>query len=186
MRPRYSVSAITLSRTAHGEASASIALLTGEFGLVRARAQGVRKPGAKLAPALQTLAECEAILVRGKDGWRLSGALLSRNRVRELLPSARARAGRVAQLLLRLVPGETRDSELFDSYAAFLGALPELNDIEGDAAETLVVLRILGTLGLDAGELPGELSDRGALAAVHEGRRTYIQRINRGIAASGL
>jgi recombinational DNA repair protein (RecF pathway) len=186
VRPRYSISAITLARTPHGEANAHIALLTSEFGLVRARAQGVRKPGAKLAPALQTLAECEAILVRGKEGWRLSGAVLSRNRFTELSSSARLRAGRVAQLLLRLVPGETRDHDLYALYAAFLDMLPSLNDLDADAAETLAVLRTLRILGLDAGEMPGEDFSALAIENVKRDRRAYILRVNRGLGASGL
>ena len=50
-----------LARTPLAEASASLLLLTEEFGLARARAQGVRKPGAKMAGALATLAESDVI-----------------------------------------------------------------------------------------------------------------------------
>jgi len=188
VRPRYSVSAITLARTPHGEASASIALLTNEFGLIRARAQGIRKSGAKLASALQTLAESEAILVRGKDGWRLSGAMLSSNRFSELSPLARLRAGRVGQLLLRLIQGELRDPDLFETYRAFLSILPSLTEEEADAAETLMALQMLRMLGLDAGELPegAAVFGEGARRKVQEERRSYILRINKGISASGL
>ena len=186
MRPRYSVPAITLARIPHGEASAQILLLTSEFGLVRARAQGIRASGAKLASALQTFAECEAMLVRGKEGWRLAGALLVRNRLGELSSVARGRAGRVAQLLLRLVHGETRDPELFDTFTAFLTALTEVPEEEGDAAETFAVLRILRILGLDAGEVPGEGFTKEAFAAIEANRSAYIRRVNHGISASGL
>ena len=52
-----------------------VTLLTPELGLVRARAEGVRRSGAKLAHALQTLHASDVILVRGKlrrrvwSGW---------------------------------------------------------------------------------------------------------------------
>ena len=48
---------MVLSRAPKGEANASIVLLTQDIGLVRARAQGVRRSGAKLAAALATFAE---------------------------------------------------------------------------------------------------------------------------------
>ena len=174
-----------LARTPLAEASASLLLLTEEFGLARARAQGVRKPGAKMAGALATLAESDVILVKGKDGWRLSGANLARNRARELSESQRRRAGRIASLLLRLVHGETGDPQLFFIISAFLDALPSLSEDDGDAAETLVALQLLAALGL-AEVIPEALYDPVSLAAVAAKRRDYILRINRGITASGL
>src|SRR5262249_23645884 len=123
MRPRYSIEALVLGRTPHGEASASLALLTPEFGLVRARAQGIRTSGAKLAPALQTLSLVDVILVRGKDTWRLSGASAVQNYANELSGEARASAGRIARLLLRLMQGESSDHQPFFILKAFLESL---------------------------------------------------------------
>ena len=188
MRPRYGVESIVLARAPVAEASAILFLLTPDFGLVRARAQGVRRPGAKLAAATQTLSECDAILLRGKETWRLSGALPVRNRFTELSQEARARAGRIARLLLRLVQGETNDPTLFRSYQSFLNALTNLPNDAGEYAECLAALHLLRALGLDAGTLP-EGSDTytpSALEAIRNDRRTYILRVNRGIAASGL
>lgn len=188
MRPRYATEAIVLGRSPHGEASASLALLTREFGLVRARAQGIRKPGAKLAAAAQTLDESDVILVRGKDGWRLSGALLEKHWSEALPAGARERAGRISRLLLRLVHGESSEPAAFFTYKGFLEALPDLTEPEADAAETLAALRILRALGLDAGDIPGTETDYGpeALAKAMTGRRALIERVNRGIEASGL
>lgn len=188
MRPRYDIHALVLARTPVAEASTLLHLLTSEFGLVRARAQGLRKPGAKLACATQTLAEFEAILVRGKDTWRLSGATLIRSRFRELSADARARAGRIAHLILRLVHGEMRDPALYDAFTAYLRALPTLSEADADAAECVAVLSILRALGLDAGNIPGKQLPYGkkALKEVTDSRRSYILRINHGIAASGL
>lgn len=188
MRPRYGTGAIVLARTPLAEASALLYLLTPEFGLVKVRAQGLRKPSAKLAGATQTLSESDVTMVRGKDGWRLAGALLSRAWARELSPSARMRAGRIVRLILRLVAGETRDPELFHTLKGLLAALSSLPESEAEAAECLAALRVLRALGLDAGELPGgaEAYAEDALAAAHSERRALITRINRGIAASGL
>ncbi len=187
MRPRYATQAIVLMRSPLAEASAYLHLLTRDFGLARVRAQGVRNSGAKLAGALQTFVECDALLVRGKEGWRLSGALLTENRYTALSASARMRAGRVSELVLRLVQGELKDPELFDTFQAFLTVLPTLSPEQEEAAEIVVVLRLLSLLGLAEEESSHtQLFEASALDAVLRDRRSYILRINRGIAASGL
>lgn len=188
MRPKYAVRGIVLARYPAGEANATVALLTAEFGLARVRAQGIRKPSAKLAPALQTLAECDAMLVRGKEGWRLSGAVLSENWFRALRPSARERAGRMAALILRLVRGESSDPALFEAFSGLLRALAELPEEQEDAAEVVAALAIVRALGLDDGELSDDaLAYRPeALAALAPQRRALVMRVNRGLKASGL
>ncbi len=177
-----------MGRSPLAEASATLFLLTHEFGLVKARAQGVRKAGAKLASAVQTFNESDMILVRGKDGWRLSGAVLAKDWFAALSPVARSRAGRIARLLLRLVHGESNDPAAFYLFRGFLAVLPGLTETEADAAETLAALRILRSLGLDAGEMPGTDEDYSVevLTNVASDRSLYIKRVNRGIEASGL
>ena len=189
MRHKYSTAAITLARTPLSEASSLVTLLTAEFGLIRARAQGLRKPGAKMTAGLQTLAESDVTILKGKEGWRLAGSILARDWSRALPPVARTRAGRVGELLVRLVHGEANDPSLFDIYTGFITALPGLSEDEQDAAEILAVLRLLRTLGLDAGVIPGthdtDYTDD-VRKAVLEDRKNIITRINRGIGASGL
>jgi recombinational DNA repair protein (RecF pathway) len=189
MRHKYETRAIVLSRSPVGEASAFVVLLTPELGLVRALAQSVRKPQAKLSSALVTLAESEVVLVRGKDGWRLAGAVLEENWLARLKrPHAREVVARVSGLLLRLVAGEAQEVELFPVMKGFLEALATLPEDEDESIEALAALRILAALGLDAGEIPGEPSDFSllVLADINQGRAGYVARINRGIEASGL
>ena len=189
MRHKYETRGIVLARAPSGEASASVTLITPDLGMVRVRAQSLRRPGAKLAPALVTFAESEVLLVRGREGWRIAGAVLQENWFARMRRSApRARAGRVCHLLLRLVAGEERNPELFSVLAGFFEALAALPEEEWDAAEVLAVLRMLAALGLDAGTLPGEppAFAPALLAQVAAERTQYIMRINRGIAASGL
>lgn len=164
-------------------------LLTPELGLVRALAQSVRKSGAKLAAALATFAESSIVLVHGRDGWRLTGAVLGENWFSNLpTADARRRAARVSGLLLRLVVGEAQDVELFPIMRGFLEALSELPQDLHEAIEMLAALRILAALGLDTGEIPEDtaLFSPPLLAAIAGNRATYISRINRGIEASGL
>lgn len=189
MRHRYDTRGIVLSRSPLGEANALVTVLTPELGLVRARAQSVRAPGAKLAGALTTLTESSVILVRGKEGWRLAGAVPEEQWFARLPDSAsRDRVSRVSGLLLRLVAGEAQDSGLFLIMRGYLEALATLPADTHEACEVLAVLRILEVLGLDTGETGGELPAFAPerLAAITLDRQAYIARINTGIAASGL
>jgi recombinational DNA repair protein (RecF pathway) len=201
MRHKYATPAIVLGRLPLAEASASITLLTAEVGLIRARAQGVRKPGAKMASALQTFTESEVLLLRGKDGWRLAGALQGEDWFKKLGEhTARRRAGRIAALLQRLVQNDSLDTSttFYSIFSKFLFALTEITTGEtsdgekealADAAECLAALRILHALGVDAGEIPdgllGEYPPE-VLEEVIAHRQDFITRINRGIGASGL
>jgi DNA repair protein RecO len=156
MRHKYATTGIVLSRASAAEASVHVLVLTKDLGLIRARAQGVRKPGAKLAGALQTFAESDISVVHGKEGWRLSGAVLIRNWFQELPYAERERAGRIASLVLRLIQGQTHDPALFTIFSEYLNALTEeATEDERDARECLAALRILRALGLDAGDIPG-------------------------------
>ncbi len=188
MRQTYATSAFILGKSPTSEASASIALLTPDFGVIRARAQGVRKPGAKMAPALQTFARSDVTLMRGKDGWRLTGAILVQNWAQELPVPARMRAGRVAELMQRLVSGERRDPELYALVENFVTTLPKYDEEMQDAAECLAALRLLNMMGFDAGEIPGEPDDfsEPTVTIASMNRKDLIVRINNDLAASGL
>jgi recombinational DNA repair protein (RecF pathway) len=189
MRHKYDTHGIVLSRAPLGEANASIILLTPGFGLIRARAQGVRRPGAKLAPALITYAESSVILVRGAEGWRITGALLRENWFRRLArASARAVAARIAGLLLRLAAADVRDPALFSIIVEFFEALSVTPQEHYEAIEILAALRLLSVLGLDAGDIPGNSSGFTAshIDTIESAKSLYVARINIGIAASGL
>jgi len=175
MRHKYVSRAIVLARNESREYGITLTLLTEDFGLVRARAEGLRKPGAKLASALQTLSESDVTLLRGKEGWRLTGALLCDNHFSILAPTSRDRAGRVASLLLRMSPSDAQEVGFFAHFADFLRALPVQSDEEQDTAECHTVFALLVLLGLDSGAVPEGIS-----------RSELVVRINRGISASGL
>jgi hypothetical protein len=84
--------------------------------------------------------------------------------------------------------GESSDHAPFFILKAFLEALPVLTEESGDAAEALAALRVLAALGLDAGEIPGDVGEyaEATLIKAEEGKRDLILRVNRGIEASGL
>lgn len=188
MHHKYPTRAIVLGRRSLAETNVLLILLTEHLGLVFAKAQGLRKGSSKLAHALQTLSEANVMLIRGRDGWRLAGAVLHNAHAPGLLPHVRTRAARVGELVLRLVRGETPDPLLFTVYSAFITALPRLTEERADAAEVLTALRMLSILGLDTQELhdaAGDYSDA-ALDMAYMDRTELIARVNRGITASGL
>ncbi|MCX6787798.1 MAG: recombination protein O N-terminal domain-containing protein [Candidatus Kaiserbacteria bacterium] len=189
MRHKYETRGIVLSRTPSGEANAFVTLLTPTLGLVRARAQSVRRSGAKLSAALVTFAESDLVLVRGREGWRVTGAVLAENWFGKMECAApRRRAARVSGLLVRLVAGEAPEPELFPIIKGFFEALAALPEEAHESAEMLAALRSLAILGLDAGLIQGASSVFAPtlLASVETERADYIARINRGIIASGL
>lgn len=188
MRHKYATRAIVLSRMPLGEESISASLLTESFGIIRARSQGARKRGSKMSAGLQTLSSSDVTLLRGKDGWRMAGAVLETNWARTLEDPARRRAGRVLELAERLVRGEQADPALYVLLSSFIAALKSKSDEDQDILEILAVVRLLQFLGLDAGDTygaPDDFSDA-VVAAAQAERATLISRSNRGIAASGL
>jgi len=189
MRHKYETSGIVLARTPLGEANTLVTLLTPTVGVVRARAQALRKPGAKLAAALVTFAESDLVLVRGKDGWRIAGAVLKENWFSQM-PSedARARAARVSGLLVRLAPEEDQNTTLYSLVRSYFEASSTVPCELLDEAEIVAALGILAALGLDAGALPttDNVFTAESLRALEPLRAEHIERINHGIAASGL
>lgn len=185
MRHKYATQGLVLGRTPIAEAGVLVTVLTPDLGLIRARAEGVRRSGAKLAHALQTWCAADLMLVRGKEGWRVTGAVLSDNRFAALPLPARRRAARVAGLLVRLVQGEAADPETHALFEEYITALHTLPVEDGEAAESLSVLRLLAALGFDSGALPPSGYGSDALRYATEHRNLLISRINRGIAAAG-
>ncbi|PIV87110.1 hypothetical protein CO131_01670 [Candidatus Kaiserbacteria bacterium CG_4_9_14_3_um_filter_50_16] len=189
MRSKYDTSGLVLARLYVGEANVFITVLTPDLGLVRARAQGLRKSGAKLSSALATFSESSLVLVRGREDWRIAGAVLKENWfVKIKNDTARSTATRVSGLLLRIVAGEVHDPKLFSIVIGFFKDLSTFPEDMYDAIEILAVLRILAVLGLDTGEIPGYESEftTAILTEIMKTRANYIARVNRGITASGL
>ena len=188
MRHKYTTTALVLKRYPIGEASARVVLLTGEFGLVSARAQGLRKPEAKMASALQTYTNADVTLIKGKDGWRVTNAVLVCNYAQKLEYQTRLRAARITDLVERLFREQEDVEYLHSLVTSFIEALPALTEEQQDAAECLAAVRILASQGFDAGDIPGEhnIFDTASLQEVHQRRALFIQRINTGIGISGL
>ncbi len=142
----YTTRGFILGSAPSGEASKTYSIYTEEFGLIAARAQGVRLLASKLRYNLEEYSLATLSLVRGREVWRVTGA------EKEPLPGSGARMrARILNLARRLVQGEERNDILFS-------ALLCLKDEK--ASETAILAEILSGLGyLDKETLKGK-SDR--------------------------
>lgn len=149
----YTTEAVILGSRDFGEANRWYFLLTPDFGLVVARAQGVREQRSKLRGHLSCLNHARISLVRGREYWRLINAEITPDLDSLRPPQIRAAALRVAGLLKRLLPEAQTDPGLFSQLKiglTELGAQPE------DPAwianqEARLVWQLLRLLGYAAG-----------------------------------
>ncbi len=168
----YHTSGFVLGSSPHGEGNKSFTLLTRELGLITATAQSVREERSKLRYGLQNLSLSEFTLVRGKDSWRLTGALCEENLYTTFraTPEVPELFGRIFRLLRRLVTGEEKNEKLFAAITEAYAFLKSIRTYESAAADTkyeitnveiVLVLRILFLLGYLAprGEFGAVLSD---------------------------
>ena len=195
----YETDAFVLSALPHGEASRYMVLYTREFGLVRATAQGLRELKSKLRYSLQPYSLSVVNLVHGRSGWRIVNARLAKNYFTEF-DGGRLPAGRQARrlvlaraclLLRRMLAGEERNGELFDSFTEGLAFLETTAEEQLPNAELILVLRILYHLGY-IGKSP--LSERlvkspwgeEVLSEAARERRVLLNSVNESLQSSHL
>ncbi len=192
MHKIFTTEGLVLGKRGVGEANTLIWLLTYELGLVRAKATSARAEQSKLRYGLETLSLGRYCLVRGKAEWKLTGV----ENVSRILTGGgaprRARAGKIAKLLLRLIHGEERVPALYKTVVEGLGAMARASsDSDAEAIETVLVLRVLAHLGylprtqaleqfID-GEYSVELS-----AEALKSRSLLVRAINESLTATGL
>ena len=149
---QYQTSAFILESNASGEHSRRLTLLTRELGLVSALAQGLRKENSKLRFSLQPLSYASVVLVRGRETWRVTGAIQSEHiwlRLRES-QDVLALIARLSALCRRMLHGEEENTQLFDvlfGCISFLSEKISLTDSELLTVEAITAARILHLLG---------------------------------------
>lgn len=193
MHQKFSTRGLVLSKYGIGEANVALALLTPEFGLVRAVARSARRERSKLRYGLEPLGEGRFSLIRGKGDWRLIGVEdISHERV-GLSPERRAQAGQVARLLLRLLPGEEGNAALYRTVADGLLALSRtVENADAAAIECVLVLRVLAQLGYlpqvphAAPFVESEFFTEELAAQAKASRASLVKLINDSLSASGL
>jgi hypothetical protein len=184
---------IVVARRSSGEGSVRVSLYTDALGLVSALAKSAREERSKLRPHLQVGTLGTFTLVKGRDVWRITGALNAENSYFALAgkPEAQAASARVLSIVRQFVRGEGSDPYLFSALFDFFRALSGMGMEDMPAAECVAILRLLAALGY-IGEDPRmapflKISYAPALLADAKASRKYlVQFINEGIAVSGL
>ena len=191
----YHTDALILGSEQEGEGSRRFALLTRDLGLISAFATSVREERSKLRYGLLDLSFAVFTLVRGRESWRIVGAILEKNLVKDFqdMPETILLCARIVRLLRRLVTGEEKNERLFEvvrEAVASLHATPRLAVAE---VEIVLVLRILYLLGYLAprNEFRAALSDIGRfdselLSEVRRFRLLALAQINHSLRESHL
>lgn len=143
----YTTPGFIVKSSSHAEAGKFFNIFTRDLGMIGATAQGVRLNQSKLRYHSQDYVRSFFSLVRGKEVWRLTGASgLDSSLI--LIEKNRRLYMRVLSLLSRLLPGEDKNENLFETFNYFYEYLC-LNDVneDEDIIECLTVIRILYHLG---------------------------------------
>lgn len=130
------------------DSSAFYFILTKEFGLVKAKAQGVRKISSKLRFALQEYSVSKISFVLGKNGWRITGALAESNLYLESKTVQQKKLiANICAVLMRLIQGEEVNSYLYNVVLESLGVILNCDKENIFYYEILTMVRILHILG---------------------------------------
>jgi len=179
---------IVLAKRPVGEADTLQFVLTRELGLVRASARSTRVLRSKLRYGLEPLTAARYSFVRGRREWRLVQVAEPTNLFSAAAPEARAAAGRVSQLLLRLVHGQEPHERLYQDVADGFAALLTH---DASATEVVLVLRVVAHLGYLphtealAPFVDGQFSVELSAQALQQ-RGLLVRAINKSLQATGL
>lgn len=149
MYHKHHTTGIVLGLKPEGQDSIRTDILTEKFGLISARVQSGRNLKSKLRSGCQQLSFGEFSLVHGKSGWKVVSTRPEKNFFENLQSDSQKInvASNVVNLLKRLLGGEERNENLFNSVINFFNFL-ELSEKSTTAlAECLILLRILHFLG---------------------------------------
>lgn len=187
----YTTQALVIKRIPY-DANVSYLLYTKEMGLISALATGVRKSESKLRYALQEYSLVEVSLVKGRNTWRLTSAVLDTNfylSARE--GSAREVIARICTQIVRLVAGQEKDEELFQSLTCGLRELTSVSSELVSSVEILIMLRMLRILGYiseveDSICIPYISYSEEVIHRITQSKQVFIAHINKGLRESQL
>lgn len=125
--------------------NASFLIFTKDFGLIRAKAQGVRKVESKLKPALQEYCLSEISFVKGKTGFRIVGAQSLYSFFDSQFLESSQTIALICNTILRFVHYEEKNSEI---YGILEKGFKELKkNINVDIIEILILILVMNSLG---------------------------------------
>lgn len=143
----YNTKGIVIKRKVSGESDTVLYILTEDFGLIIASARATRNSGSKLKGSLQEYSLCEVSLVKGKNGWKITNAILINNFYFDLNKESKKILAKICLLLTKIIVGEIPHREVFDIVRSGFLSLSQSNEEDYRFIESLVVLRVLRELG---------------------------------------
>jgi len=163
----YLTKAFVLSSFPFSEAGKVLNLLTKEFGVIRAQAQGIRKGNSKLRQSTQDFSLTEVALVLGKKGWILTNANIEENVFYQLKDKINnsnnsdstnqkvfknkiEAISRIFALVERMIPFEHDEEQgtyFFDLLKIVIVKIAESSEDQILAIETSAVYQIMNFLG---------------------------------------
>ena len=142
----YTTQGLIISRRPYGEAGKFLLMFTRDQGMIGVVVQGVRLMNSKLRYHIDDYSYSLFSLVRGKDMWRMTGAVPF---LEHKIDNSNLRLyARILNLLKRLLHGEEKNERLFSILHEFYDFLSkQRTEKDRESIESLVVLRILYCLG---------------------------------------
>ncbi|TSD02776.1 MAG: DNA repair protein RecO (recombination protein O) [Parcubacteria group bacterium Athens0714_16] len=148
----YTTEGLIIESRIFGESNKIYFILTRDFGLIKATAQGVCKTESKQKFGLQTLSFSKISLVKGRDIWKITSAISLEN-VFSNLKGEKNKLNvfiRIVSLIRKLLVEEEKEPIFFDvikSLYKFLKTEDSNNRDKLSSAELLTVMKILHTSG---------------------------------------
>jgi len=177
--------AFVLNSFPFGESDKQLLLLSEEYGLIRVRAQGIRKEKSKLRQSIQEYSNCDIALVHGKVGWRLTNAAFRFNIISDIEnDEIRIATIRVLNLISRLVVDEEPEDYLYNIVSEFVNLAKEKEEMNAQVFENMFLLSILNRLGYIDYKPFENITDYNSIDEKQQ--KEMVQMINRGIRESGL
>lgn len=183
---------IVVSRFSSGEGNTRVHIFTEDLGLISVFARSAREERSKLRPHLTVGTFGHFDLVRGVGGWRVVGAVETKNAYFACIGNAAAQtaAARFLSLIRQLIQGEERDAELFVGMWGFFSALSSLQGTLLVHLERFATLQMLSKLGyVSPSAVPGAISFDYSLESIQSLvplERQIADAIKEGFVASGL
>mgnify|MGYP001592815156 CR=1 FL=1 len=195
---KYHTEAVVLLGFPSLESSKTLYLLTKDFGLIIAHARAVREHDSKLRYGLQDLSHAHVDLVAAKHGWKVVSAVPIGHFFTASCHERRAHifplAGRVANLLKRLLKGEEKNELLFNDVVKGFALLSseEIAEEDAGAMEVVLVMRILNHLGYWGDDatlspfLAGDVASKEHIERIKKEKQRAILAINKALAETQL
>ena len=188
----YNTEAFVISSRNSGEADRNFKLFTKDFGVISAKATGIRKVESRLRYFVQDFKYIDASIVKGKNYWRLVSArpIHDLNSRKSLTTSSRIRS---LQLIGKLAPEGEPLTELFDelvaAYTYTSTTHPRMEDME--SIEALIALKILHSLGYwgdkqSENDLVKSPFNETAIERIKVTKKTIIRELNNSLRATQL